>query len=242
MTTLSKIIVTTLLSLLLFSCNFDMNFGVGVSGNGNVRIQDRALNESFNAIEASHGLDVFLTQGNDEGIVVEADENLLQLIKTEVKNNVLHIYAEKNIGQATSKKIMVNFKGISKVSSSSGSDVVATNTITSDYLELNTSSGSDMKLTINTQNLNCNASSGSDLLLSGKTDKLTANASSGSDIRAADLIAQASHVSANSGADITVNTSKKLVANANSGGDIRYYGNPEIVNKNDSPSGSIRKQ
>ncbi|WP_339917780.1 head GIN domain-containing protein [Yeosuana marina] len=242
MTTLSKIIVTTLLSFLLFSCNFDMNFGIGVTGNGNVRIQDRALNESFNAIEASHGLDVFLTQGNDESIVVEADENLLQLIKTEVKNNVLHIYAEKNIGHATSKKIMVTFKDISKISSSSGSNVVATNIITGEYLELNTSSGSDMTLTVNTTNLNCNTSSGSDLKLSGKTDKLTADASSGSDIKAADLMTQSSRVSANSGADITVNTSKELTANANSGGDITYYGNPKTVNKNGGPSGSINKR
>ena len=242
MTTLIKIIVTTLLSISLFSCNFDMSFGTGVQGDGNVQLEDRSLNQPFTAIKASQGLDVYLTQGNDESIVIEADKNLHELIKTEVKDNVLHIYAEKNIGYAKSKKIMVNFKEVTKITSTSGSDVYSTNTINSEHLELNTSSGSDMNLHVNASVLECNSSSGSDLKLSGKAEKLIADASSGSDIKAGNLIAESSRVKASSGADITVNTAKELTANASSGGDIKYYGNPEIVNKNDSPSGSIRKQ
>ena len=69
-----------------------------------------------------------------------------------------------------------------------------------------------------------------------------ADASSGSDIKASELMAVSSQVKATSGADITVNTAKELTADANSGGDIKYYGNPDIVNKTDSHSGSISKQ
>lgn len=241
MTTLTKIIITTVLSFLLFSCNFDFNI-TGVQGNGKVKLEDRNVNEPFHAIKASHGLDVYVTQGTEESIVVEADENLHDLIKTKVKDNTLHIYAKKNIGHATSKKIMISFKDISAISSSSGSDVVSTNTITSDSLELNTSSGSDMELKINTTQLNCNSSSGSDLKLSGVTKNLIANASSGSDIRAGDLKAESSKVQASSGADITVNTAKELTASASSGGDITYYGSPDVINVNDTPSGSIHKE
>ena len=242
MTTLIKYLVATILSFLLFSCNFDMNFVTGVKGNGNVTIENRTLNQPFNAIQTNQGLDVYITQGNEESILIEADENLHELIRTEVTDNELRIYLDKNIGYASSKKVIVTFKDVSKITSTSGSDLVSTNTIETDHLELNSSSGSDMKLDINTSSLNCNASSGSDLKLSGKTDTFTAKATSGSDIKAANLMAQSSHVSVNSGADITVNTSKELIANANSGGDIKYYGNPEIVNKNGGPSGSIKKQ
>lgn len=241
MTTLAKIIVTTILSLLLCSCNFDMNF-TGVHGNGNVTFENRPLNQSFNAIKTSQGLDVYVTQGDEESMAIEADENLHELIKTEVKDNELRIYVEKNIGYAASKKVMITFKDISKITATSGSDIVSTNTINTDYLELDSSSGSTMSLNVTTKTLTCNSSSGSDLKLSGKTEKLIAEASSGSDIKAADLIAESSQVKATSGADITLNTVKELTANANSGGDITYYGNPEKVNKNSGPSGSIRKQ
>jgi hypothetical protein len=238
MTTLIKIIITSLLSLTLFSCNFNS----GVRGNGKVITQERIINESFTTIKATEGLDVYITQSNNESITVEADENLQELILTEIKDGVLKIHAKENIGNATSKKIKVSFKDISNIISTSGSDVYSTNTINADELYLKSTSGSDMTLTVNTQSLNCKSTSGSDLRLSGKTSKLFAEATSGSDIKAADLIAESSQVKATSGADITVNTSKKLTASASSGGNVKYYGDPESVERNDSPSGSIHQK
>lgn len=240
MTTLTKIIVTTLLGVLLVSCNFDLN--LGVKGNGNVTTTDRILNDDFNAIEVSRGLDVYLTQSETEGIRVQADENLQEIIIVEVENGVLNIYADENIGTSSSKKVMVNFKDITRISTSSGSDVISTNVITANELEIYTSSGSDVELEVEVESLICESSSGSDIKLSGTTNTFRADASSGSDIKAANLKALKTKAQATSGADITVNTSKELTASANSGGDIKYYGNPEKVEKSDGPSGNIRKQ
>lgn len=242
MTTLIKIIVTAVLSLTLFSCNFDINLNSGIRGDGNVTIEDRTINESFSSIRAAEGLDVYLTQSDEESISVEADENLHDLILTEIKNGVLKIHTKQNIGRASSKKVYVSFKYINNIVSTSGSDVYSENTITTDELELRTTSGSDMKLSVKTNILNCKSTSGSDLRLSGKTQKLIAQATSGSDIKAGDLEAESSQVKATSGADITVNTSKELTAKATSGGDIKYYGNPEKVNKSNNSSGSVRKK
>ncbi|WJJ97790.1 head GIN domain-containing protein [Algibacter luteus] len=242
MTTLIKFIVATVLSLMLLSCNFDMNLNSGVRGNGNVITTDRNISASFTSLKATEGLDVYLTQSNTESISVEADENLHDLILTEVEDGVLRIHTKENIGRASSKRVNVSFKDISSITSTSGSDVYSTNTITAERLDLKSTSGSDMTLDVNTSILNCKSTSGSDLRLSGKTIKLYAEATSGSDIKAADLSAESSEVKATSGADITVNTSKALTARATSGGDIRYYGNPETVDKSDSSSGSIKQQ
>ena len=260
MTTLTKIIVSTLLSLLFFSCNFDINLG-GVVGNGHVVKETRTIDGPFDAIQASEGLNVYLTQNDSESIIVEADENLQDLIITEVSNNVLKIHTKKNIGSAASKKITVNFKNVSRITSDSGSNVYSINTIIAEELKLETSSGSDMVLDVNASKVYCSASSGSDLELdvnslviechsssgsdielTGKVTKLTAEASSGSDIKASDLLAESTEAIASSGSDISVNTSKELIASANSGGGISYYGNPEKVERNDSPSGSIKKK
>ena len=242
MTTLIKFIVATVLSLMLLSCNFDMNLNSGVRGNGDVITTDRNISASFTSIKATEGLDVYLTQSDIESISVEADENLHDLILTEVEDGVLRIHTKENIGRASSKRVNVSFKDISSITSTSGSDVYSTNTITAERLDLKSTSGSDMTLDVNTSILNCKSTSGSDLRLSGKTIKLYAEATSGSDIKAADLSAESSEVKATSGADITVNTSKALTARATSGGDIRYYGNPETVDKSDSSSGSIKQQ
>ena len=53
MTTLTKITVALLFSLLLTSCNFDVNFGTGVRGNGNVSTVERTLDGEFNHIAVS---------------------------------------------------------------------------------------------------------------------------------------------------------------------------------------------
>jgi len=238
MTTLTKIIVSTLLSLSLFSCHFDF----GETGNGNVTIEDRNVTESFTSIKATEGLNVYLTQSDTESITVEADENLQELIITEVENGVLKIHTKKNIGRSKSKKVMVSFKTISGITSTSGSNVYSTNTIKVDDLELKSTSGSNMTLEINTTALNSKSTSGSNLRLSGSTSQIIAEATSGSNIKAGDLNSESSEVKATSGANITVNTSKKLVAKASSGGHVKYYGDPETVDKSDDVSGNISKR
>jgi hypothetical protein len=242
MTTISKFITALIMSLLLVSCQFNGDFGFGVRGNGDVETVERSISDNFTEIKVSRGLDVYLTQSDDVSLIVEADENLHDIIITEVDNGVLRITTDENISFSKSKKVMVTFKDIKKISATSGSDVFSTNTIVTDNLELTTTSGSDMELDINVQVADCRSTSGSDLRVSGRTDKLYAEATSGSDIKAGNLKAKVSEARATSGADITLNTSEELYAKATSGGDIKYYGNPERVTKKDGVSGSIREQ
>ena len=242
MTTLTKIIITMLMSLLFMSCNFDVNFNNGVKGTGNVSTENRNIDGPFTAIKVSHGLDLYVTQGETNTLTVEADQNLHELIFTEVENGTLRIYADKNIGNADSKKIRLSFKDISSIKATSGSDVYSVNTITTNHLELTTTSGSDMDLEVHVETLECKSTSGSDLVLRGTANTLTAQATSGSDMDAQNLKTNASHVKATSGAGIKVNSNKELYAKATSGGDITYYGNPEFIEKSDGVSGSIKKQ
>lgn len=240
MSTLVRIIITSILGIVMLSCNFSVNFGEGIDGNRNVVTEDRTISNDFESIKVSQGLDLHITQSNDVTLSVEADENLHQLIMTEVENGVLKIYTTENIRRAASRKIHLNISDISAIKATSGSDVFSTNTIEVDELELNTTSGADMKLDVKTETLNAHSTSGSDIRLSGTTSLLIAEATSGSDIRASNLKAETSKVKATSGADISVNTSKALTARATSGADIRYSGNPEKVDKSDSSSGSVR--
>lgn len=224
------------------SCNFDGNFGIGVNGNGNVITKERPLNDSFNSVKISRGLDLYLTQSDQESLTVEADENLHEIITTTIENNVLLISTTQNIGNSSSKKIMLNFNNISAIKATSGSDVISTNTIHATHLDLDISSGSDMELHIESESISCHSTSGSDLELSGKTNQFIAEASSGSSIDADNLESLNAQVKASSGAEISVNTLKKLTAKASSGGDVRYLGTPEIIKKNDGVSGSIKRE
>ncbi|MEM6720020.1 MAG: head GIN domain-containing protein [Bacteroidota bacterium] len=240
MITIARFIAIAILSILMSSCNF--NFGSGIKGNRNVVTEERDAEESFTIVKASEGLDVYITQSETAAIEVEADENVIGLIATDINNGVLKIHTEKNIGRCKSKKVHVSLPNIEKIISTSGADVFSTSPIVADNLEVKSNSGADVKVEVEAENVSCSSSSGADIKISGSADSLEATASSGSDIHARDFVVKDCNASASSGADVTVYVTEKLVARSSSGGDVNYYGNPGSVSKNKSVSGGVNKK
>lgn len=238
MTTLVRIAIGLVLALFASSC-VNINFGNGKKGNGIVAEETRKVTEDFTEISAAEGLDVFVTQGDMFKILVEADENVIELIATDIKDGKLRIHALENIGSATTN-IYVSLPEITVLESSSGANLIGQNIINSQKLDLEASSGSDLEIEVVSSEIEADASSGADIKISGQTAILYANASSGADISARDLMAKRCNADASSGAGIAVNVSEALTADASSGADISYSGDPE-VSKKKSVSGSVRK-
>lgn len=239
MTTLARLAIAVLFSLFASSCMMDINFGSGKKGNGQVVEETRNVSEDFTIISASEGLDVYVTQDRDLKISVEADENIIDLIATDVRDGRLKIHTTENIGRAT-KKVYVSLPEITALESSSGADLIVQNVIEAQKIELDASSGSDLQVELVADEISAEASSGADIKISGKANMLYADASSGSDIKASELTTKTCNADASSGADISVNVTESLVADASSGADISYTGEASVQKKK-SVSGSIHK-
>ncbi|MEB8344479.1 DUF2807 domain-containing protein [Flavobacteriaceae bacterium KMM 6898] len=239
MTTLARISIAFILALFFSSCAFDINFGEGKKGNGIVVEDNRNVSEEFTVVSASEGLDVYVTQSNEFKIVVEADENIIDLIGTDIKNGKLTVHAIENIGRAT-KKIHVSLPYITALSSSSGAELVTVNTIEAEKISLDASSGAEMEVSLIANEVSADASSGSDIQIAGQANMFYADASSGADIKAKNLMAKICNADASSGADISLNVSESLTADASSGADITYTGQA-TVQKSKSSSGSVHK-
>jgi len=235
-----KIIVLVAAVFSLTACNFDFNFGQ-VNGNGNVTTEERPIHSDFDEVKGSAGVDVYLTEGDTFKVVVEADENLQDIIETEVSEGRLTITTNQSIGRSKAKKVHVTYKTLSAVMASSGADVIGNSVIKSEILTLDSSSGADLEVDIIAKEVYADASSGADMKISGRAKKLIVDASSGSDIKAKELEVLVCQANASSGADIEVNVSQEIDGKASSGGDIRYHGNPTAVTAKDGSSGSIRK-
>ena len=196
----------------------------------------------FSAIKVSSGIDLYLTQGNSEKVEVKADEDIIDKIVTKVKDGVLHIYLEKNMNWKwnKSRQAFVTFDDLTAIKASAGSDVYSENSFDLEDLKLDASSGSDIKLTdVVAQKIGLETSSGSDAKISGKVEQFEARASSGSDIDAGNLVSKNCKVRVSSGSDATVHATKSLKADASSGGDIRYKGNPTHRDTNESSGGDV---
>jgi len=239
MTTLARITIAALMALFLSSCVFDMNFGQGKIGNVVVAIESRDVYEEFTEVSASEGIDVYVTQGEAFSIEVEGEENIIELIGTDIKNGKLKVHAIENIGRAT-KRVNVSLPEITALYASSGADLVSKNTIRANKVSLDASSGGGIKVAVAAEEVQADASSGADIRLEGEATMLYADASSGADIKARDLEVRTCHADASSGADISVNVSGSLIADASSGADISYIGDANVEKKK-SVSGSVRK-
>lgn len=224
----------------LFTENTNAQFW-GEKGNGNVQTQDREIG-SFSAISASMGLNVYVLQGDKESLSVEADENLMEYIVTQIKGNELILKIDGTIRKATKMNIYVTFVDINEINVSSGADFETRNIINAEKLDVSVSSGADAKMEINAKELSCSVSSGADATLSGKADFFAGKASSGSDLKAKQLITKRCKAKASSGGDVTVYAEEEIEASASSGGDVSYYGNPTKVNVSDSSGGDVNRR
>ena len=237
-TIIPKISLLLLIILILSSCKIDIKLG-GISGNRNVVTEQRKISNNFTQIRASNGLDIYITQDKKTTVVVEADENLQNIIKTEVINGVLKIYSDKNIRRAKAKKIYVSAPSIDGVTATSGSNVVSENTLKSTHFEAKSTSGANLKLIVDATDITSKSTSGANLRLSGQTIDYTANASSGSNTKSYDLKCKNVTVKVSSGANIDVFASNSIIAKATSGEDIGYKGNPIKAKIKSSSGGSI---
>ncbi len=234
-----KMFFATLAVIMLNSCAFDIGFGQE-SGNGNVVTEERHVRD-FSKVKGSAGLDVYLTKGSENKVVVEADENLMEFIETEVHNGRLTIGTKRSIGRSKAKKVHVTYIELSEIAASSGSDVIVNSVVKNENISLDASSGADIEVEVLAKDLYVETSSGAEIKVRGKATRLKAKSSSGSEIDAEELLVINCDADASSGGDITVNVKENLETEATSGGTIRYYGNPSAVSKNGGRSGSVRK-
>lgn len=242
MNTVKNVALSTsliLISLLFSQCGFGVNFQA-IEGNGVVITENRPVKTPITTIKASQGLQVIITQSQQTSITVEADENIIEHIKTTIKGEVLKIHTEENIGRAT-KSIFVSLPKIELLSCTSGAKVICEDMIAADVIELKTTSGGNMKIEIDAQKAIVASSSGGFVEVFGNTKQCMVEASSGSSIDGQKLITKEAIATVSSGASITIYAQNQLQAQASSGGSVKYLGDPEIVSKNTSVSGSITK-
>jgi hypothetical protein len=202
---------------------------------------------SFSGVSVSSGIDLYLTQGVAEEVVVEADEDIINNIITRVEDGVLRIYVKEshhlfNWNWNEKRKVYVTFKDLKLIDASAGSDVYGQGTIKLERVRIEASSGSDLELALTAQDVEIHTSSGSDATVRGTCATLDASASSGSDLDASGLHSKKCRVSASSGSDASVYASEELDADASSGSDIYYSGNPAQKNINESSGGDVTRR
>ena len=240
-TLITKFIIVTLMALLFSSCGHSMNLN-GIKGSGNITTETRNAIQDFKKIEVSRGIKVIVEQSENKSISVETDDNLQQHIITKIENGVLIIESDKSYNSNETPVVNVKMPITNGLSASSGSEIVSSNTLITEKIDVKSSSGSEIKISVEADTIKIESTSGSSIEASGKALKLETAASSGSEINTENLMTNEVISQASSGSSTDVYPILKLEAKASSGSSINYRNVPKTFSKEESSGGSVSKK
>jgi hypothetical protein len=199
-----------------------------IKGNGNIRAQDRNVS-GYQGLDVSGGFEVHVTQGNNESLRIEADENLLDNVKTEVKNGVLHIYNAENINTKNTMKAYVTLKELNSLDISGGVKVVGMSAFRPKTFKMDLSGASNVKLDLMTDKITAGMSGASQIALTGRADQLILNMSGASKVDAENFESNKVKVKASGASTVKVFAKEVLDINASGASHVRYKGSPSIT-------------
>jgi hypothetical protein len=230
-------IILTFLLTLQSGCTYAFH---GIKGNGNVVKQERQIS-SFNSLEVGGAFHVFLTQGDKAALTVEADENLLDAIKTNVIGNTLKISTSEDINDSHALNIYLTITKLEEMEISGACKLTCESKLNLEDIDLECSGASDVELKLAANDLDLDFSGASQVNMFGNANEVTLDLSGASDLDALELEAEkySADISGASHAKIFVKT--ELSVDVSGAASLKYKGEPKLIQTDVSGAGSLKK-
>ncbi|GAB2772345.1 head GIN domain-containing protein [Salinimicrobium soli] len=238
-----------LLALLAFSYNSaNAQWWQGnkeIDGNGKMTKETRNVG-SYDEVSLLGSMDVELVAGKEGRLEIEAEENLLEYIVTEVKGDQLKISTKKGYNLDPSRnmklKVTVPVEEISSVSLVGSGDIYSTRTLKAENFEASLTGSGNIKLPVEAANARANVTGSGDIELKGSATDFQCNVTGSGDIAAFEFKCQNVKATLIGSGDIQVYASEVLKATIPGAGDIEYKGNPKKEDFKTMGIGSISKR
>ncbi|MEL6537039.1 MAG: head GIN domain-containing protein [Bacteroidota bacterium] len=236
------------------------------TGSGNILEETRDVGD-FSEVRAESFLDVYLSQGSSQSVMVKADDNIIDKITVEVKGSTLVIGYEKgswNMNNITAK-VYVTATTLNGVKSTGSSDIIIESDIEAGDFELESSGSSDIVAKSHTlrvadlkvsssgssdivvkdlvaEDISATTSGSSDIELAGEGDSLDVDTGGSSDFVGKGLTVKDCIASAGGSSDITIAVTDNFEGSASGASDITYYGNPKTNQVRTSGAADIHRR
>ena len=210
-----------------------------IRGSGDVIVEERDVS-GFDKIQVSGVGRVVITQGDDETLSVETDDNLLEYIETEVQGDTLEIGFSKDtsFGVGGGRKVLeptegftfwIGVKDLTGISVP-GAAKVEVDKLKTDRLDLSLSGAGDISVDdLNGDQLDVQISGAGDVDLAGKVEKQSVVLEGLGRYQAYDLESQDATVSISGAGGANLWVIETLDVSISGAGDVKYYGSPEVT-------------
>lgn len=201
---------------------FDLkvNFG-SEKGSGHMAAEVRDVRD-FSSIDVSSVFQVEVTAQSDFHVEVEADDNLLQYITTEVRNGKLQVELDKRVKTSNPLRVRIGIPNLERLEASGASKVNVTN--------------------LKNAELMVDANGASKVDLSGETGELTVDVSGATQVNALELKASNANIDASGASRVSVNVTGELKSEASGASNVSYVGEPANVYKRTSGASTVTKK
>lgn len=205
----------------------------------------REISGEIREIAVSGGIDLYLSQDDDQKIAVSARTNAYRdKIVTKLNNGRLEIsypYKEFNFGPNMELKAYVSVKNLQKLIASGASDVHVNGILKSEAMEIILSGASNCSSALNVRELKLVQSGASDSKFSGKVSHLDAVVSGASTMKAFDLVAGDGSIKATGASEVKIHVSGNMTLEASGASDIKYKGGEGIREIKSTGASSVNK-
>lgn len=230
-----------LLSAFLYpSCDFVG--GERVRGNGNLKTEDRQA-ANFTSVSSFGEYDVYLSQGASYSVRIEAEDNLLPYIETQVDGDVLKIRTKDGywLSNTTNLKVYVSAPAFTKVKTFGSGNIFSQGKLNNtSAIELEVAGSGDIKVDLNAPEVRADLQGSGNINLGGETRSFTGSILGSGDIRAGELKSESANVDITGSGNAEVYASVKLDVDIKGSGDVKYRGAAQI-SSNVAGSGSVKK-
>jgi len=215
-----------------------------IKGNGNVTTKNISTSD-YDKVIVSGFYDVDLVEGTEGKITIKGEENLLEFVAIEVKDNILRIGTEKgkriSPGMGKTITVTVPFQSLGEVSLAGSGDINSKATIKASKFTTSLSGSGDVKLTVDAKDVSSKVTGSGDLTIKGKADNLNCEVTGSGDLDAFGLQSANVDSSVTGSGNCKVYCTDFLMARVTGSGDINYKGDPKKKDTKVHGSGSISK-
>jgi len=215
-----------------------------LAGNGKIIKQTRGIT-AYTKIAVTGPFDVILTSGETGKITIEGDENIVEILITDVNDGILTIATrdEQPVKASTSRKTKIKLAAgnLEKISLNGCGSVSVRPCIKSSKLKATVDGPGSITLVVATADTEvCILGSGT-ITLKGSTDKLTSRIVGSGMIKACDLETKDVVASVSGSGNIKVSCSSAITGRVIGTGTIAFTGEPQKTDLKFMGSGSFSK-
>ncbi|MFO7830125.1 MAG: head GIN domain-containing protein [Bacteroidales bacterium] len=198
----------------------------------------------FTKISLAIPADLYLSQGDENEVYIDASDQILEKIEAEVKNGTLNIQFEKwyNYRGFSDIKIYITVKQIEKLSLAGSGKIISQSPIKADKIGLFVSGSGDIEIDeLIAANVGVMITGSGDIKIQGKStaNSLDANITGSGDLESEEMEFNKADLTITGSGSINANVVDEIDALITGSGRIYYKGNP-LINANITGSGKIR--